>query len=218
MLDLKLTDLIYPKEANTIEEKKVKLNHKLTFWENYEKRDMNLSENDYSKLLSPIFSFEDLITFWQFWNKYPGSNPSNLFYNGECIKYFFSDKKRIIAMNLFLNGIKPEWEDELNKNGKILILDYIISKNEEVMKFLDIAKEYWMKLLCCFMGESLVNSQFINGVRFIDKCKINTQNKKILFRFEIWVNKEITKEKLDELKDNLRQMFSSEYILEKDIK
>ena len=121
-------------------------------------------------------------------------------------------------MNLFLNGIKPEWEDELNKNGKILILDYIISKNEEVMKFLDIAKEYWMKLLCCFMGESLVNSQYINGVRFIDKCKINIQNKKILFRFEIWVNKEITKEKLDELKDNLRQMFSSEYILEKDIK
>ena len=218
MIDLKLSDLIYPKEANTIEEKKVKLNHELTFWENYEKRDINISEIDYSKLMAPIFSFQDLITFWQFWNKYPGANPSNLFYNGEYIKYFFNDKRRIIAMNLFLSGIKPQWEDESNKNGKILILDYIISKNEEVLKFLDIAKEYWMKLLCCFMGESLANSQYINGVRFIDKTKINVQKKNILFRFEIWVNKEITKEKLDELKENLRQMFSSEYILEKDIK
>ena len=38
------------------------------------------------------------------------------------------------------------------------------------------------------MEENLVNSQYINSVRYIEKCKINSQNKKIQFKFEIWLN------------------------------
>ena len=97
------------KADNSIEKEKEKvlLNRSWSFWENYETK--TRESKDYSKLLKEIFTFEDLISFWQFWNKYPGSDTKQIFYNGECIKYFFKEKYRIIAMNLFEKGIKPEW-------------------------------------------------------------------------------------------------------------
>ncbi len=213
MLDLKLTDLIYPKEANTIEEKKVKLNHKLTFWENYEKRDMNLSENDYSKLLSPIFSFEDLITFWQFWNKYPGRDTKNIFYNGEYITYFFKEKYRINAMNLFVKGIKPEWEDENNAGGKVLILEYEVKK--ELDKFLSLVNETWIKLLVYLIGEQIPYTNHINGIRFVDKTKLG---KGIIFKFEVWVNKSLVNNtEVEELKKFLSKNFGCSGIMVKQL-
>ena len=41
---------------------------------------------DYSELIKPIFTFNTIIDFWQFWNLYPGNSPSKLFYDGEKIK------------------------------------------------------------------------------------------------------------------------------------
>ena len=108
-------------EQESILNNKVKLKRKWSFWENYESK--NHEEKNYSKLLKEIFTFNDLIPFWQFWNKYPGSDAKQIFYNGEQIKYFFKDKYRIIAMNLFEKGIKPEWEDNKNKGGNVLILE-----------------------------------------------------------------------------------------------
>ena len=75
-------NLINLDEATTVEEKKVKLNREWSFWENYEPKDKT-QQQDYSKLLKLIYSFQDLISFWQFWNKYPGATPSNIFFNGE---------------------------------------------------------------------------------------------------------------------------------------
>jgi len=65
------------------------LNRQWSFWENYETK--TRQEKDYTKLLKEIYSFKDLISFWQFWNKYPGSDTKNIFYNGDCIKYFFKE-------------------------------------------------------------------------------------------------------------------------------
>ena len=72
-------------ESNSIEYDKVKLEREWTFWENYEMKDKN-KKVDYSELIKPIFNFNTIIDFWQFWNLYPGNNPSNLFYDGEKIK------------------------------------------------------------------------------------------------------------------------------------
>ena len=75
------------KESSTIEERKVKLNREWSFWENYEPKDKDKKKYDYSLLLKNIYTFTDLISFWQFWNADPGSTPSNIFYNGEYIRY-----------------------------------------------------------------------------------------------------------------------------------
>ena len=72
-----------PQEADTVEESMVKFQRNWAFWENYESK---LGKLDYHQSLKEIFKWDDIITFWQFWNSYPGSNPSNIFYNGERIK------------------------------------------------------------------------------------------------------------------------------------
>ena len=184
------------------EREKVLLNRSWSFWENYESK--NREEKNYSKLLKEIYTFGDLISFWQFWNKYPGSNTKQIFYNGECIKYFFKEKYRIIAMNLFEKGIRPEWEDEKNKKGKTLILEYVISSNLD--QFLSLVTESWMKLICYLIGETIPHSNYINGVRFVDKTKFGYL-KNIIFKFEVWVNSSIEDKELNDLKEFLTSSF-----------
>ena len=198
-------------ESDTIEKEKVQLNRSWSFWENYEVK--NKSEKGYSELLKEIFSFEDIISFWQFWNKYPGNDTKKIFYNGEYITYFFEQKYRINAMNLFVKGVRPEWEDEKNKKGKIFVLEYEIKKNLD--NFLSLVNETWLKLLCFLMGEQLPYTNKINGIRFVDKTKLG---KGIIFKFEIWANNSMTNEKeINELKIFLSKNFGCSSILVKDI-
>ena len=200
------------KESDTIEKEKVKLNRTWSFWENYEVK--NISEKGYSDLLEEIFSFDDIISFWQFWNKYPGNDTKKIFYNGEYITYFFEQKYRINAMNLFVKGIRPEWEDEKNKKGRIFLLEYEIKKNLD--NFLSLVNETWLKLLCNLMGEQLPYTNKINGIRFVDKTKLG---KGIIFKFEIWANSSMKDEKeINELKSFLSKNFGCSGILVKEIK
>ena len=205
-------------ESNKIEnytekdQEKLKLNRQWSFWENYESK--TKQEKDYTKLLKEIFSFSDLISFWQFWNKYPGSETKNIFYNGDFIKYFFKEKYRIIAMNLFVKGIKPEWEDKKNKGGKVLILEYVIS--HELAEFLKLVSESWTKLLCYLIGETLPQSEHINGVRFVDKTKFG-KAKSIIFKFEVWVNSSIEEKEIDDLNQFLSNEFGCPSIEIRDI-
>lgn len=189
-------------ESETIALKKVQLNRSWSFWENYEQKEK--SEKEYNQLLKEIYTFDNIISFWQFWNKYPGSIPSNVFFNGESLKYFFKEKQRIIAINLFEKGIRPEWEDERNKNGKIYLLEYEIKNDLD--EFLKIIKEAWTKLLCITIGETIPFNKNVLGVRFVDKTKIGGY-KKILFRFEIWVDKNMDSESLEQLKKYLVDEF-----------
>jgi hypothetical protein len=73
-----------PIESKTVELCKVKLNRTWVFWENYESKTGEKLE--WSKSIKQIFSFNDIVSFWEFWNNYPGSNISNIFYNGERLR------------------------------------------------------------------------------------------------------------------------------------
>ena len=203
------------KESNLIEEKKVRLNREWSFWEKYEPKEKNQKNLDYSMLLKNIYSFNDLISFWQFWNKYPGSTPSKIFYNGEVIRYFFREKYRIIAMNLYQRRIRPEWEEKKKKKGKVLTLEYLVSTDLD--KFMETVEKTWTSLMLSLIGENLFYSQYINGIRFIDKTQIGG-GKRIMFRFEVWTNKNITEEELTSLKEYLGKNFGCAGISVKDIK
>ena len=168
-------------ESNEIEKDKVLLKREWAFWENYDSK----KEKDYSKLLKEIFEFKDIISFWQFMNNYPGSDIKKIFFDGEFIRFFFKEKYRIIAMNIFQKGIKPEWEDKNNEKGNILTLAYTIDNDIDV--FLKKAEELWIKLICLLIGETLPFSHNINGIRFVDKTKLAYGNNKLMisFKFEI---------------------------------
>jgi hypothetical protein len=74
-----------PVESDQVELSKVALQRTWVFWENYEEKYKDKSL-DWSQSIKQIFTFKDIISFWQFWNEYPGSNPSNIFYNGERVR------------------------------------------------------------------------------------------------------------------------------------
>lgn len=83
--DIKTTftkDNVPEEEDSTIELDNVKLNQTWTFWETYEQK----SSLDYKDSIKNICNFSDIISFWQFWNNYPGSNFSEVFFDGELIK------------------------------------------------------------------------------------------------------------------------------------
>ncbi len=190
-------------ESTTIEKSKVLFSREWSFWENYETK--NREEKDYSKLTKELYTFNNIIAFWQFWNSYPGNDIKNIFYDGEYFHYFFKEKYRIVAMNIFQKGIRPEWEDKQNKKGKILTLSYNI-KNEDVDNFVIIAQDLWIKLICALIGETLPFCADINGIRFVDKTK-NGFKPSIIFKFEIWVHNHMKDEELEELKKYCSNIF-----------
>lgn len=69
-------------ESDVIPIEKVQLHRRWAFWENYDTK-AKKEKLDWSQLTKKIFSFDTIIDFWQFWNHYPGSDPVNLFFNGE---------------------------------------------------------------------------------------------------------------------------------------
>ena len=190
-------------ESDTIEQDKVLLKRSWSFWENYESKTKDALS--YSDSVKEIYTFDNIISFWQFWNKYPGNDTKGIFFNGECIKYFFKEKYRISAMNFFEKGIKPEWEDEKNKNGNILTLGYVV-EDKDINKFLSMINEKWIQLIFLLIGETLPYCNNINGIRFVDKTRL-VKNKSIIFKFEIWVNRFMKIEELNEIKKYLTNEF-----------
>ena len=180
----------------TLDKNLVTFASKWVIWENYlevpdeNSKDKNRKENNYENLIKKICVFEDLITFWQFWNNYPGSDITNIFYDGSRIALFFDTKLRIEGLNLFKLGIDPKWEDKQNKGGKVIQISFDIYK--DLQSFLSEIGNYWMKLMLWVCGGSLPCAHLvsyifiqINGVRFVDKSKAKM---KILYRFEIWIH------------------------------
>ena len=205
-------DIITPEIKSEIPLNAVKFKKSWTFWETYVSKTTDLSFENSNKL---IFKWDDLITFFQFWNKYPGRDIKNILFDGNNLKYFFKEKYRINAMNIFQEGIKPMWEDEQNKGGKYFQLDYKI-KNDEMDTFSELANVHWKKLALCTMGGSIPHADYINGIRFVDKTNF-TRGKIIMFRIEVWVRKYMEENKLEELKKYLSENLGCQNVISKNI-
>ena len=205
-------DIITPEIKSEIPLNAVKFKKSWTFWETYVSKTEDLSYENSNKL---IFKWNDLITFFQFWNKYPGRDIKNILYDGNNLKYFFKEKYRINTMNIFQEGIKPMWEDEQNKGGKYFQLDYKI-KNDEMDTFSELANVHWKKLALCTMGGSIPHADYINGIRFVDKTNF-LRGKIIMFRIEVWVRKNMEENKLEELKKYLSENLGCQNVISKNI-
>ena len=205
-------DVISPPKKEDIPLSSVQFSKTWTFWESYLCKGQKLSYDESNKA---IFKWNDLITFFQFWNKYPGNDIKNIFFDGYNVKWFFKEKFRINSMNVFQDGIKPMWEDEKNKGGKYFQLDYQIQK-DQMEEFSKLANFHWKKLILGTMGGTLPHSEFINGIRFVDKTDFE-RGKIIMFRMEVWIAKNVEKSKVDELKNYLSKALGCEKINVKDI-
>ena len=205
-------DILSPKKVD-IPFNSVKLSKSWALWETYSSKTEELS---YEASNKQIFKWNDIITFFQFWNSYPGNDAKNIFFNGNRVIYYFQEKYRINAMNVFVKGIKPMWEDEKNNGGKYLQLEYQI-KPDEADYFSSVSSLFWKKLLLNTMGENYPGSENVNGIRFVDKTHFE-RGKIIMFRFEIWVDKFLNDETLDLLKKYMIKEMKCEMIEIKNIK
>ena len=205
-------DIITPEKKSDIPFSSVKFSKTWTFWESYISKEIKLSYDEANK---QIFQWNDIISFFQFWNKYPGKDIKNIFFDGYNVKFFFKEKYRINSMNIFQEGIKPMWEDEKNKGGKYFQMDYQIQK-DQMEKFSELANFHWKKLALSTMGGTLPFSDNINGIRFVDKTDFE-RGKIIMFRMEVWISKDLEEKKVNELKEFLSKALGCEKINVKDI-
>ena len=202
-------DKITPEKKIGIPLSSVKFQKSWTFWESYvpKYKSEQLSYHESNKL---IYKWSDLISFFQFWNKYPGSDFRNIFFDGNNVKFFFDKKYRINSMNIFQEGIKPMWEDEKNKGGNYYLLDYKVNK-DQIEDFSKPANINWKKLALCIMGGTIPFAEYINGIRFVDKTDFE-RGRIIMFRIEVWVNKYLEGNKLEELKSFLSKNYGCEKV------
>jgi hypothetical protein len=150
-------------EISEIELNKVEFQRSWVFWENYQQKEGGNSSWEDS--IKKVVQFSDLITFWQFWNNYPGAVPKNFVFDGERLVYYFENKKRIDGLNLFVEGVVPKWEDPKNSGGRILHLLYDIK--QDLHEFLFYMEESWLKLVLLLIGESMPASKYVSKVKLI---------------------------------------------------
>ena len=205
-------DIIPPKKLD-ISLPAVKFSKSWAFWENYSTKEKKLSYLESNK---EIFKWDDIITFFQFWNKYPGNDIKNIFFDGQDLKYFFKEKYRINSINIFIEGIKPMWEDEQNKGGKYFQLDYRVNI-EKINDFITASNYQWKKLALNLMGMNLPGADYINGIRFIDKTDFD-RGKIIMFRIEVWIRKNVDENIIEDIKKYLKENLGCEKINVLDIK
>jgi len=205
-------DIISPKKMD-ISLPTVKFSKSWAFWENYSTKEKKLSYLESNK---QIFKWDDIITFFQFWNKYPGNDIKNIFFDGQDLKYFFKEKYRINSINIFIEGIKPMWEDEQNKGGKYFQLDYRVNI-EKINDFITASNYQWKKLALNLMGMNLPGADYINGIRFIDKTDFD-RGKIIMFRIEVWIRKNVDENIIEDIKKYLKENLGCEKINVLDIK
>jgi hypothetical protein len=208
-------DIITPEKKVDIPLSSVQFSKSWTFWESYAPK-IKSKEFSYDDANKQVFKWHDLIAFFQFWNKYPGNDIKNIFFDGNNVKFFFNEKYRINSMNIFKEDIKPMWEDEKNIGGNYFQLEYKVQK-DKIAIFINAANHNWKKLVLSTMGGELPYSDYINGIRFVDKTDFE-RGKIIMFRIEVWVDKELKEDKLEELKGFLSKNYGCEEVTIKKIK
>ena len=82
---------------------------------------------------------------------------------------------RISGMSLFQHRIKPEWEDDVNKHGGELKINF-----KSNLPFL---QKIWEKLVFSVVTDTFDNAQMLSGIRLLDKSVSGREN---IFRIEIW--------------------------------
>ena len=105
----------------------------------------------------------------------------------------------MITLCLFGNfgiNIQAKKADK-NKKGKILSLEYIVG--EKMNDFFSKTDELKIKLIILLIGETLPHGNNIKGIRFFYKTKLG-YHISVMFKFEIWMNKNMKEEELEEIK------------------
>jgi len=101
----------------------------------------NDRQNTWEKNLKEIASFQTVEDFWSLYNH---------------IK-LASELKQGCDYSLFKKGVKPMWEDEVNKRGGRWLINL-----DKKQRGHDLDK-YWLDIILCLIGEAFENSDEVCG-------------------------------------------------------
>ena len=167
--------------------------HKLqNTWVLWEHKQVTKQE-DWKNSMREVCEFSTVEEFWRYWSFIP--RPSEVLYDGKQHKEV--DGRTIDAFSVFKKGIRPEWEDPMNRTGA----EFTCRKTMQPER-LDM---YWENLVLGLIGKTSDADDDVCGCRVVDKSKKGTH--RLMFRLELWV-KSGDKEIADKMRVRLSNALS----------
>lgn len=180
---------------------------------------LNVTAN-YGDLTRKVASVSDVQSFWRYYSHLP--QPSAIL--GESMKVVRQESEdgpihTLAALMLFRGDIRPEWEDPANRKGGhfqfTLQLERTRSNKDAPpagksdsahTSWMAQTDEYWNNLVLGLIGETLEPSDFVTGVRLVDKVKLPIKPGSRAvghIRIEIWFRDASDKAKIHLLEESV---------------
>lgn len=129
--------------------------------------------------------FHDYIAFWQLWQTLPITKLEQYFYDKAnnqvpvftVTKEGETSQKRISALAIFQTGIKPQWEDPVNKHGSELRCNLPSSLTYKLYN------QIWEEIVTDLVLKKLPHADEVAGVRIFDRSR----NNELTIRLDIWL-------------------------------
>jgi len=136
-------------------------------------------------------SCDNIATFWRYFNNIP---EPKTFFTSKAGKRKLVGRRKVDALSLFREGVKPEWEDPRNSSG-----GEVLFRSEN----LELVNSIWYELALAVVGQTIpLEEGEILGLRVLDK----SSKSKIEYRVEVWYSEGVDAVVLKEM---LGQMLSS---------
>eukprot|EP00924_Labyrinthula_sp_SR-Ha-C_P011099 maker-scaffold_51-snap-gene-1.67-mRNA-1 protein AED:0.05 eAED:0.05 QI:119/1/1/1/1/1/4/95/192 len=141
------------------------------FWEHTKGEHSVHTEASYGSSMHKLGEFATVEEFWRYKNILP--LPSQIFSvtNGKRKKLV---DREVEGYSLFKKGIRPAWEDPMNKDGADLWSRKTV-KPEEI-------DNLYEDMLLCLIGETIDPDDQICGIRLVDKSR----HGRAIYKLELW--------------------------------
>lgn len=161
---------------------------KWVFWEQYEEppgSNKKPTTEEFNKYMQKLGWFHDYITFWQLWQTLPITKLEQYFYDKAnnqvpiftVTKEGETSQKRITAIAIFQSGIKPMWEDPINRQGSEFRC--ILPSNLTFKLY----NEIWDSIVTDLVLKKLPHADEVAGIRIFDRSR----NNELIIRLDVWL-------------------------------
>jgi len=146
--------------------------------------------------------FKDILHFWQIWSTIPIAHLEKYFYDPSSQQlpiYKVGDEdKRISSLGIFQSGVKPMWEDPVNKDCVEIRAKIPAHLTQNTINAV------WEHTVVDLITSKIPGSEDIAGIRICDKSRGGESQ----IRVEIWTKiRAETDFRLEGMKTHIKKLF-----------
>jgi len=173
------------------------LQYTWVLWEQITQADSKVDK--YADATHRVASFGTVKGFWKYWNHLP--QPSVLLDGKKFVREGSDGARSVVdALMVFREGIKPEWEDQVNASGGHFQFQLKPTISGGIID------EYWNNIVLGIVGGTIEPADMITGVRLVDKL---TQARAPVVRIEVWFSNFDDTAKVDQLQQSLERCMTT---------